>query len=113
MAAAFGFLAACVWIWCSPGIVFLFLTWILLAALTGKPVFICASFAYKRKREVLGVGLLAGSESCAVPRAAVGPSALLRACVECGWDGGLRGVSALGLNFLALVPVLLLGLYLV
>lgn len=108
MAAAFGFLAACVWICCSPGIVFLFLAWILLAALTGKPVYICASFGYKRKREVLGAGLLADSESCAVPCSAVlqwGP--LLSS--EHAWSASGM-FSALGLNFLALVPVLLPGL---
>lgn len=66
MADTFGFLAAFIWIWCSPVIVFLLPTWISLAALTGKPVFIGTSLGCEREREALGVGLLAAPESCAV-----------------------------------------------
>lgn len=85
MAAVLGYVAAFVWIWCSPGIVFPFPTWILLSPLTGKPVFICASFGCER--EALGGGSLAAPSP--VPllcRAATGPSAPAEhTWVRVGW----------------------------
>lgn len=108
MVDSFGFLAAFKVIWCSPGIVFLFPTWIFLAALIKKPVLTCASFRCKREKEVLGVEAVAAPESCAVLcRAAMGSSAPLSHAQE---EGRKDMVCTLELNFLALVPVLLLGL---
>ena len=107
VAATFGFLAAFLWIWCSPGIVFPSPMWMLLAALTGKPVFICVSFGCKRRWES-GCWLPPSPGSCSALLPAMGPSAPS----EHAWAAmGTAGtVSTRGLNFLAVVLALLLGL---
>lgn len=86
--------------------VFLGPTWILLAMLNGKLVFFCASFGCEREWEAVGAGWqhLSPLRCC---------GHLLQSNHMWGVDGmeGNTGVvSVLGLNFLTLVPVLLLGL---
>lgn len=77
-------------------------------------MFICTSFGCKREREALGAGSLAAPESCAVLRSAVLRWDPLLPSEHAWGAGGKEGsagmVSTLGLNFLALVPVLLLSL---
>lgn len=112
MAATFIYVAALVWVWCSPGIDFTFLTWISLVALTGKPVFAHPSDA-RRKGRCWELGCWLPTESCAMLRSAVPQWGPLLPSEHAWGAGGVEGsmgmVSTLGLNFLALVPVLLLG----
>lgn len=102
VAATFDFLAAFMWIGCSLAIIFLFPTCVLLAVLTGKPVFICASFGCEREREVLETGSLCSPKFSALLCSAI-PwwDPLLPS--ECGMEGSVGMISALGLNFLALI----------
>lgn len=60
VATTFGFFAAFIWVLCS-GVVFLFPTWVLLAVLTGKPVFVCETFGCES--EVLDAGSLSSPKS--------------------------------------------------